>query len=350
MRLAQKVKILDLLKQGLDSKVIALQEGVTVQQVAAIKAHVTMGTYSSTQSRSPYKVLTPNSATNHGDREHVPSKSRIDLNRAVDGLEKAVRDRIDCVLSKASENYLELIPSDVALSIDRKINERLKRHPYEKKSNTSNRQKLDYMDFMDYCKVILANWNYFESEFGSKSELEKYFLNVKEVRNALKHLRELNSVEYKQGEASIEWLSLILQSHGADLGQVSVPQKREFESKSAFRHTETAIPLAPKGAFSTNRETHFNEAMLSIYRQAKTECKYNAVRFLQMLDERGGLQTAKHLLHTTGLSDGFVALWKCNRLDLTVEAFVLKTEWRELFSEEELAIAKKRLLEVGYSP
>src|SRR5207253_4103573 len=51
---------------------------------------------------------------------------------------------------------------------------------------------------------------------------------------------------------------------------------------------------------------------------------FNASRFLQMVGERGGLSTARYLLHAPGLSDGFTALWECDRLDLTVEAYVLK--------------------------
>jgi len=57
------------------------------------------------------------------------------------------------------------------------------------------------MDIMDYCKIILTNWDCFGEHFGSKSEVEKHFLNVKEARNSLKHGRELNSVVRKQGEA-----------------------------------------------------------------------------------------------------------------------------------------------------
>lgn len=95
-------------------------------------------------------------------------------------------------------------------------------------------------------------------------------------------------------------------------------------------------------------EAAFHVAMLSIYESAKMECKYNATRFLQMVVERGGLETARYLLHAPGLSDGFTALWQRDRLDLTVEALVIKPRWRTLFTEEELAIAADRLRGLGY--
>jgi hypothetical protein len=97
-------------------------------------------------------------------------------------------------------------------------------------------------------------------------------------------------------------------------------------------------------------EMQFHEEMLSIYRRALEECAYNATRFLQLVTTQGGLQAAKTLLHATGLSDGFVALWQHGRLDLTMEALVLKPPWSNLFTEEELGIARKRLEDLEYKP
>jgi hypothetical protein len=82
-------------------------------------------------------------------------------------------------------------------------------------------------------------------------------------------------------------------------------------------------------------ERLFDKAMFSVYERALHECGYNATRFLQMLNEHGGLQTARILLHSPGLQYGFEALWERGRLDLTVEALVLKSPWNELFTEEE---------------
>ena len=96
-------------------------------------------------------------------------------------------------------------------------------------------------------------------------------------------------------------------------------------------------------------ESKFHQEMLSIYKRAKSECNYNATRFLRMLSEYGGLRTAKILLHSKSVSEGFTELWKCKRLDLTVEAHILNTKWDTLFSVEEKKIAEKRLSDLGYS-
>ncbi len=96
-------------------------------------------------------------------------------------------------------------------------------------------------------------------------------------------------------------------------------------------------------------EDQFHDAMISIYKRAKSECNYNATRFLQMVNDLGGLRAAKSLLHARGLSEGFTALWEFNRLDLTMEALILKQLWKDPFSKEELGVARKRLSSLGYT-
>ena len=89
----------------------------------------------------------------------------------------------------------------------------------------------------------------------------------------------------------------------------------------------------------TEAESQFNEAMLNIYRRAKAEAGYTATRFLSMVAEHGGLEIARYLLHAATVSEGYTALWERKRLDLTVEAMILRPEWQALFSDVERRIA-----------
>jgi hypothetical protein len=98
----------------------------------------------------------------------------------------------------------------------------------------------------------------------------------------------------------------------------------------------------------TDLEKQFNEAMLDVYRRAKAEAGYNATRFLGMVTEMGGYETARTLIHAPTVSEGYTALWERGRLDLTVEAVILQSKWRDLFSELERDIARRRLAEYGY--
>ena len=96
-------------------------------------------------------------------------------------------------------------------------------------------------------------------------------------------------------------------------------------------------------------EVRFNAAMVELYRRAKAEAHYTGTRFLQMVTEHGGVETARILLHTPNVSDGYTALWERGRLDLTMEALVLLPEWNDLFTDDERAIARQRLTEYGYA-
>jgi TIR domain len=97
-----------------------------------------------------------------------------------------------------------------------------------------------------------------------------------------------------------------------------------------------------------NLEGAFHTAMVDVYQRAKREAGYHATYFIQMVSDRGGLATARHLLHASSVSEGFTALWERRRLDLTVEAVVLQERFASLFSDEERKIARDRLAEYGY--
>jgi hypothetical protein len=97
--------------------------------------------------------------------------------------------------------------------------------------------------------------------------------------------------------------------------------------------------------------TKFDKAMFEVYRRAKDEAGYKATIFLRMLNDHGGLQTAKSLINARKPSDGYTALYLLGRLDLTVEALVLEDAgWHPLFSNDELQLARKRLKEYRYDP
>lgn len=98
----------------------------------------------------------------------------------------------------------------------------------------------------------------------------------------------------------------------------------------------------------TEKENQFHQEMVNIYKLNKQLLNYTPTRFLQMVNEYGGLQVAKKLLAASGGESGFLILWQKGRLDLSMEALVLKPEYQELFTPTELDEAKKRLTELGY--
>lgn len=103
-------------------------------------------------------------------------------------------------------------------------------------------------------------------------------------------------------------------------------------------------------ATSDELARRFNQAMHNVYVHAKQEVGYNATYYFQMLHQHGALETARRLLASNTVSDGFTALWKLQRLDLTVENTVLQPEFHVFFTEDELGVARRRLTDYGFSP
>jgi hypothetical protein len=93
-------------------------------------------------------------------------------------------------------------------------------------------------------------------------------------------------------------------------------------------------------------KTQFHEAMLDIYKEAK-KIGYNANYFVQMVQENGGVETA-HLLLAKEPTEGFTRLWEEGRLDLSIEALVLKPQFISLFDASEREGARKRLAAYRY--
>jgi hypothetical protein len=77
---------------------------------------------------------------------------------------------------------------------------------------------------------------------------------------------------------------------------------------------------------------------------------YWASYFLRGVRNHGGPEYARRLLRREGTTDGFQRLREERRLDLTMEALVLRPEYAELFTAEERQVAAHRLAEAGYQP
>ena len=100
---------------------------------------------------------------------------------------------------------------------------------------------------------------------------------------------------------------------------------------------------------SFNLEVAFHEAMLGIHRAVgQLRPPYRAHGFLSLVTEYGGKEAADRLLAKNEPSDGFseLLLRGKDKLILSVEFLVLQNPWRQLFTKEQLAVARKRLLDV----
>lgn len=93
-----------------------------------------------------------------------------------------------------------------------------------------------------------------------------------------------------------------------------------------------------------------NAAMMNIYHRLKNEAGYDATYYRNLLNDKGGLDTARTLFATSEPTEGLRSIAALERLDLTVEALVLSTpHFRALFDPAELQKASDRLKQFNYT-
>ncbi|WP_164155263.1 phospholipase D family protein [Sandarakinorhabdus rubra] len=130
----------------------------------------------------------------------------------------------------------------------------------------------------------------------------------------------------------------------AKLGEIVLAQ-HSVDGRNAVIDLSTAVGLMQAVQVRPN-EKAFRAAMEQLYKDAR-KIGYRSPAFRKMLDQHGGVDTARRLIRGQATS-GFATLLEKGRLDLSAEALILQPRWRELFYPEELAMAEKRLREVGY--
>jgi hypothetical protein len=88
----------------------------------------------------------------------------------------------------------------------------------------------------------------------------------------------------------------------------------------------------------------FHQEMLDIYTKSGKATGYWPNRFLQKVRKVGGIAAAKEWLQPEkGLSPGLQRIAREKRIDLSMEALVLREPWNKLFSDEEIKEAKRRI-------
>ncbi len=92
----------------------------------------------------------------------------------------------------------------------------------------------------------------------------------------------------------------------------------------------------------------FEKDMWESYEEIKEV--YNPTIFYSMLKKYGGVETAKRLLAPeNSVQYGFKKLDELNILHLSVEYLVLRDKYKNLFTRQELEIAKWRLESFDYN-
>jgi hypothetical protein len=94
-------------------------------------------------------------------------------------------------------------------------------------------------------------------------------------------------------------------------------------------------------------EDEFHAAMITTYEEGEKR-GYHPTYFMQMLQQHGGVETAKRLLGKQEIQSGLMKLYELGLLDSSMETYVIKDHFQPLFTEEEINEARRRLDELGY--
>lgn len=70
---------------------------------------------------------------------------------------------------------------------------------------------------------------------------------------------------------------------------------------------------------------------------------YNPSRLMESIRQSGGYETVRKLISSPSFPDGFKILASQDLLDVTLESFVLNSDWAQYFSDEELEMARVHL-------
>jgi hypothetical protein len=93
-------------------------------------------------------------------------------------------------------------------------------------------------------------------------------------------------------------------------------------------------------------DDEFHHAMIGVADFANQH-KFG-IRFHQMIDGFGAVETAKRLLATQEIQTGLMRLWELHSLNISMEALVIQERFRSLFCEAEIDEAHRRLDELGF--
>lgn len=104
------------------------------------------------------------------------------------------------------------VPGDIKNLVLQRIEQRVKRNPFEAGQYDDIAVKLTQCQFGDYSTIIKSNWPLFEDIFRNKAAFDRQMLAVQEARNAIAHHRQMNEGEQHMAAGGLYWLEQCLRA------------------------------------------------------------------------------------------------------------------------------------------
>ena len=97
----------------------------------------------------------------------------------------------------------------------------------------------------------------------------------------------------------------------------------------------------------TNLEISFTSDLMRSLQEAEAVTGVSEVRLKKAAEETGGAQAVRQMLDRGQTTRQFLPLKQKGRLELSVEALVIRGKYAELFSDEQVNSCLSSLLEAG---
>jgi len=142
------------------------------------------------------------------DAISLPASLR-DIDEKIESIELAIRELIVEMLGADSS----VIPGYIRVKVDARIQGELKKRPeLDSQSYNSLSRKLQFFDIRDCEQLIVSkeHWPSFTVFFGVKEHLSVKFNQLAELRNKIRHSRDVDEVTSLEGQAAIGWFRKLL--------------------------------------------------------------------------------------------------------------------------------------------
>jgi hypothetical protein len=143
-------------------------------------------------------------------------KERLNLSPALRELDKQVEEielsLRTCIATTLSEDPSRL-PPHIAQKLTEVIQKTAKKNPaIEVENYMQLSARLQFADLRELQQSITsgATWKEFETRFANKDSLDKKFDQLAELRNGIRHTRDVSDITRKEGEAAILWFRKVL--------------------------------------------------------------------------------------------------------------------------------------------
>jgi hypothetical protein len=136
-----------------------------------------------------------------------------ELDDKIESVELNLRELIASVYKTTDMKQKEFLPSHLLSKIDQRLKRELKSNPHLKEDDFDLlKDQIQFLDFPDYFSIIgnKKNWTHFEEHFMNKAELQNRIDKLSNLRNRIRHSREVNETDKLDGQASITWFEKIM--------------------------------------------------------------------------------------------------------------------------------------------